>query len=166
MIIQGAKYFALIDASQNFNIYSYEGKLISSPKYQGLRIEFLSARHISLASDVLALIDPSNAKIVRIFDITSGKPGQQIEHATDIVEMELNQVEVATERKMVFVDNNRDMFMTKVHTPELHKICNMVDSFQWNDTNDMLAAIADGKQVTWFYPNAIYVDKDLMNKAM
>ena len=42
----------------------------------------------------------------------------------------------------------------------------MVDSFMWNDGNDMLSAIADGKQVTWFYPNAIYVDKDLMNKAM
>jgi len=33
LIVQGAKYFALIDASQNFNIYSYEGKLISSPKH-------------------------------------------------------------------------------------------------------------------------------------
>ena len=86
-----------------------------------------------------------NPKIVRVFDITSGKPGQAIEHATDIVEMELNQIEAATERKMVFVDNNRDMFMTKVHTPELHKICNMVDSFQWNDSNDMLAALSDGK---------------------
>jgi len=42
----------------------------------------------------------------------------------------------------------------------------MVDSFQWNDANDMLAALADGQQVTWFYPNAIYVDRDLMNKAM
>jgi len=36
------------------------------------------------------------------------------------------------------------MFMTKIHTPELHKICNMVDSFSWNDANDMLAALADG----------------------
>ena len=42
MIIQGAKYFALIDASQNFNVYSYEGKLFSSPKCQGLRVEFLN----------------------------------------------------------------------------------------------------------------------------
>jgi len=33
MIVQGAKFFAIIDASQNFNVYSYEGKLISSPKY-------------------------------------------------------------------------------------------------------------------------------------
>ena len=31
------------------------------------------------------------------------------------------------------VDNNRDMFLTLVHKPEIHKICNMVDSFCWND---------------------------------
>jgi hypothetical protein len=31
--VQGVKYFALIDASQNFNIYNYDGKLVSSPKY-------------------------------------------------------------------------------------------------------------------------------------
>jgi intraflagellar transport protein 80 len=30
----------------------------------------------------------------------------------------------------------------------------------------MLACISDGKLLTWFYPNAIYVDRDLMNKAM
>jgi intraflagellar transport protein 80 len=69
LIVQGAKYFALIDASQNFNVYSYEGKLVSSPKYQGLRVEFLNQRHISLASDVLAVIDPSNPKTVKVFDV-------------------------------------------------------------------------------------------------
>jgi len=53
-----------------------------------------------------------------------------------------------------------------VHKPEVLKICNMVDSFQWNDANDMLTALSDGKLKTWFYPNAIYVDRDLMNKAM
>lgn len=41
----------------------------------------------------------------------------------------------------------------------------MVDSFQWNDNNDMLAALADGKLMTWFYPNAIYVDQDLMTHS-
>ena len=29
----------------------------------------------------------------------------------------------------------------------------------------MLSAIADSKHITWFYPNAIYVDRDLMQKA-
>eukprot|EP00351_Strombidinopsis_sp_SopsisLIS2011_P002074 CAMPEP_0116879624 /NCGR_PEP_ID=MMETSP0463-20121206/11438_1 /TAXON_ID=181622 /ORGANISM="Strombidinopsis sp, Strain SopsisLIS2011" /LENGTH=234 /DNA_ID=CAMNT_0004529159 /DNA_START=1451 /DNA_END=2155 /DNA_ORIENTATION=+ len=64
------------------------------------------------------------------------------------------------------MDNNKDMFLTMVHKPEMVKICNMVDSFLWNETNDMLACIADGKLNTWFYPNAVYVDKDLMGKAM
>lgn len=29
----------------------------------------------------------------------------------------------------------------------------------------MLSAIADSKHITWFYPNAIYVDRDLMQKS-
>ena len=73
---------------------------------------------------------------------------------------------MASERKICLVDSNRDMFLSLVHKPEIHKICNMVDSFCWNDENDMLSAIADSKHVTWFYPNSIYVDKDLMKKAM
>lgn len=166
LIVQGAKYFALIDASQNFNIYNYEGKLISSPKYQGLRVEFLNKRHLSLSSDVLALIDPMKPKNVHVFDIASGKASAtHITHSTDIIEMDLNQIEMASERKMCFVDSNRDMFLTSVHKPEIQKIQNMTDSFMWNEQNDMLSAIADGKHITWFYPNAIYVDKDLMGKA-
>ena len=115
---------------------------------------------------MLAIIDPTNPKIVRVFDIMSGKPSTQfIEHTTEICEMDLNQIDMSSERKMCFVDSNRDMFLTLVHKPEAHKICNMVDSFMWNDGNDMIACLSDGKLITWFYPNAIYVDKDLMLKS-
>ena len=169
LIVQGAKYFALIDASQNFNIYSYEGKLISSPKYQGLRVEFLNKRHISLSSDILAVVDPSNPKTVKIFDIVSGKlMSNQVDHSTEIIAMDLNQGAMASERKMGFIDSNKDLFLTLVHKPDdvPQKISNMVDSFSWNDGNDMLAALSDGRLKCWYYPNAIYVDKDLMDKAM
>ena len=111
-------------------MYNYEGKVISTPKYQGLRVEFLNKRHLSLSSDVLALIDPSNPKIVRIFDIISGKASNvSIEHSTEIIEMELNQIEMSSERKMCFIDSNRDMFLTMVHKPEILKISNVVDTF-------------------------------------
>lgn len=80
--------------------------------------------------------------------------------------MDLNQVDMSSERKMCFIDSNRDMFLTMVHKPEVIKISNMVDSFMWNDHNDMVAALSDGKLKAWFYPNAVYVDKDLMNLAM
>ena len=103
---------------------------MSTPKFQGLRVEFLNARHISLSADVLALIDPSDPKVVRIFDIISGKPSTvTITHSTEIIEMELNQVEMSSERKMCFIDNNRDMFLTMVHKPDVIKIASIVDSF-------------------------------------
>ena len=166
MIVQGCAYFAIIDASQNFGVYNYEGKLVSKPAMQGLRVEFLNKRHLSLSGDVLALIDPMKPKFVRIFDITSGKPAaQHIEHSTEIIEMDLNQIKMASERKMCYIDSNRDMFLTLVHKPEIQKIQNMVDSFMWNEQNDMLSCISDGKHITWYYPNAIYVDRDLMQKA-
>lgn len=57
------------------------------------------------------------------------------------------------------------MFLTMIQKPEIIKISSMVDSFKWNDSNDMLSALSDGKLITWFYPNAIYVDKDLMDHA-
>ena len=115
----------------------------------------------------MAVIDPSNPKIVKVFDIISGKPtSTQIEHSTEILEMDLNQVEGSSDRKMCFIDSNRDMFISQVHQPDILKVCNMVDSFSWNDANDMLTALSDGSLKTWFYPNAVYCDKDLMNKAM
>jgi hypothetical protein len=33
LIVQGTKYFALIDASKNFIIYNYEGKIAPTPKF-------------------------------------------------------------------------------------------------------------------------------------
>ena len=78
----------------------------------------MNQRHISLSSDVLAVIDPSNPKFVRVFDIQSGKDtNTPIEHSTEIIEMDLNQVEMSSERKMCFIDSNRDMFLSMVHKP-------------------------------------------------
>ena len=78
----------------------------------------------------MAVIDPTNSKLVRLFDIISGKPSTvQIEHSTEIVEMDLNQVDMSSERKMCFIDSNRDMFLTMVHKPDIMKIASIVDSF-------------------------------------
>ena len=35
----------------------------------------------------------------------------------------------------------------------------------WNDGSDMLCAIADGKLNVWYYPNSVYVDKDLLDMS-
>ena len=158
-VVQGAKFLVLNDVVQNIHVYDYEGKHISSPKFQGMKVE-------SISSDVIALLDKANPKLIRLYDIISGKAlNSNIENSNEIISLQLNQTEMVNERKLCFIDSNRDMFLTMVHKPDVIKIATMVDSFQWNDNNDMLACLADGRLITWYYPNAIYVDKDLMDKA-
>lgn len=42
------------------------------------------------------------------------------------------------------------------------KLSSMVDSFMWNDSSDMLLAIADSKLVLWYYPTIVFEDRDLL----
>lgn len=42
----------------------------------------------------------------------------------------------------------------------------MIMSLAWNDATNMLAALADGKFTVWYYPSAVYVDKDLLPKTV
>ena len=62
----------------------------------------------------------------------------------------------------MFIDRNRDLFITPVLKAASYKLATMVDSVQWNDTTDMLAAMIDQRLVVWYYPNVVYVDRDLL----
>jgi len=73
-IIQGSKYFALIDTNQGFSIFNYECKLTATPKFPGIRVEYLNSNLVSISSDVAGILDTTNNKIVRLFDISTGKP--------------------------------------------------------------------------------------------
>ncbi|KAH3805353.1 hypothetical protein DPMN_133655 [Dreissena polymorpha] len=41
----------------------------------------------------------------------------------------------------------------------------MIMSLAWNDNTNMLAALADGKFTAWYYPSAVYVDRDLLPRT-
>jgi intraflagellar transport protein 80 len=167
LIVQGSKYFCLVDRTNGIVIYNYTGGAhMSSPKYSGLRVEFLNKRLVSLSTDVIMILDTSNPKIIRCFDIVSGKPAVvNIEHSLEITELILNQTENPSERKVAFIDTNKDLFISPVHKPEIVKICTMVDTFMWNERNDILSCVADARLISWLFPNGVYIDKDLMEQA-
>ena len=73
LIIQGTKNFCLVSQSNGITLYNYSGSTVSSPKYSGLRVEFLNKRFITLGPDVISILDTSNPKIIRSFDVSSGK---------------------------------------------------------------------------------------------
>ena len=82
LIVQGTKFFAFVDSVSGISIYNYEGKILSSPKYSGLRVEFLNQQYLSVSLDVVTILDTSNKKLIRIFDTATGKAANiNIEHS-------------------------------------------------------------------------------------
>lgn len=59
------------------------------------------------------------------------------------------------------MDINRDLYLSPVHKKDIVKLAAMCDSFAWHDKHEILTSVADGRLISWYYPNAIYVDKDL-----
>jgi len=164
MILMCPKYFALINESNGLNIYNYEGKQLQSPQITGVRFSLLSKKMIDISNDIIAILPPNNPKTIQFYDIASGKKlNAEINHTMDINEIQLNQSDYSRDRKVCFTDSNKDLYISNVYIPKVVKISNMCDSFAWNDSNDMLCAIADEKFYSWVYPNAVYLEKEILD---
>ncbi|XP_075572645.1 intraflagellar transport protein 80 homolog [Pelecanus crispus] len=172
LILQAERHFLLVDGGGLY-LYSYEGRLISSPKFPGMRTDVLNAQTVSLSNDTLAVKDKADEKVIYIFEALSGKPlgdGKPLTHKTEIVEIALDQKGLTSERKIAFIDKNRDLYITSVKRfgkeQKIVKIGTMVQTLAWNDTSNILCGIQDTRLTVWYYPNTVYVDKDLLPKTL
>jgi len=166
MIVQTENCFLLVDNSTGIKVYSYEGNALSNPKCMGLRPEFLNQQNLSLAKGALAVVDRNSPKRILLFDPMSGKEmGDPITHMLEVTEIALDQHGLGSERKLAVLDRNHDLYLTPIHRQHLIKIGNMVDSFLWHTKTGMLSASMDGQLCTWYYPNVVYVDTDLISKT-
>lgn len=172
LILQAEKHFMLVDSS-NVYIYSYDGRMVCSPKYAGMRADILNYQTVSLSNDTVAIRDKTDEKVIYVFDAQNGKPlgdGKPITHKLEVMEIALDQCGPATERRLAIIDKNRDLYLTSVRVfgseRKSNKLGNMIQSLCWNDSANMLAALADGKFTVWYYPNTIYVDRDLASRTV
>lgn len=55
------RLFLLVDGA-GLCTFSYEGRLISSPKFPGMRADILNAQVVSLSNDTIAIRDKSDEK--------------------------------------------------------------------------------------------------------
>uniref|UniRef100_A0A2D4Q0U3 Intraflagellar transport protein 80 homolog n=1 Tax=Micrurus surinamensis TaxID=129470 RepID=A0A2D4Q0U3_MICSU len=172
LILQAERHFVLVDGGGIY-LYSYEGRLISSPKFPGMRTDILNGQTVSLSSDTLAIRDKSDEKVIDLFEPLSGKPlgdGKPLSHKTEIVEIALDQKGLTNERKIAFIDKNRDLYLTSVKRfgkeQKIIKIGTMVHTLAWNDTCNILCGLQDTRFTVWYYPNVVYVDKDLLPKTL
>ena len=84
---------------------------------KGMRPEMLTLHTVSVSPDTIAIRDAMDDKAVHLFDATSGKPlndGKPFQHRLEIAEIALDQTGLHNQRKMAFVDKNRDLFLTSI----------------------------------------------------
>lgn len=172
LILQAEKHFLLVDGAGLYT-FSYEGRLISSPKFPGMRADILNAQGVSLSNDTIAIRDKSDEKVILLFDALTGKAladGKPLTHKLEVVEVALDQCGPSNERKIALIDKNRDLYLTSVRhlgrEPKICKIGSMVHSMAWNDAANILCGVQDNQLTVWYYPSAVFTDKDLLPKTL
>lgn len=168
LIVQAEKHFLLVDGAGLY-IFSYEGRLVSSPKFPGMRADILNAQGISLSNDTIALRDKSDEKVIYLFDALTGKAfgdGKPLTHKMEVVDIAMDQCGPLKERKIAFIDKNRDLYLTSVQyagrEPKICKIGSMVLCMAWNDSANILCGIQDNQFTVWYYPSVVFVDRELL----
>lgn len=100
-------------------LFTYEGRHLSNPKFQGLRTESFNQRNVSLSNNVFAVIEHNDKKVVRFLDVNTGKlVGEVMRHSLDVVEIALNQLGILADQKLVLIDSNRDLFISSINCAE------------------------------------------------
>ncbi|CAF0799987.1 unnamed protein product [Adineta steineri] len=176
LIVQAEKYFLLSDGV-NISVYSYEGRLVSTPKLMSSKPDSVNVNTVSISPDTIAIRDATDTKSIAFFDI-NGKSlgdGKPVSHAYEIVHLALDQTGSPNERKLAFADKFQDLFLMLVrstgqgqrsNSQRIRKLCTNIGSFRWNDKNAMLAGFTDNKLHIWLYPNVIFVDSSLVDKTI
>ncbi|KAJ9601816.1 hypothetical protein L9F63_000044 [Diploptera punctata] len=163
------RHFLLVEKS-SLSLYSYEGRLLCSPRWQGMQPETLNPAYVSISPDTIAVRDQNDDKLVYLFELSTGRSLVDLpplKHTSGIAEVALNQAGSPSERQLVVVDKNRDIYLTNVRSSmRLRKLGSMIQSLCWNSEVNMLAAVQDTHLIVWNYPTALFVDKKIMKKTV
>uniref|UniRef100_A0A673GH61 Uncharacterized protein n=1 Tax=Sinocyclocheilus rhinocerous TaxID=307959 RepID=A0A673GH61_9TELE len=153
LIVQAERHFLLVDGADLF-VYSYEGRLVSSPKSP-------------------VTVSSFSPPVVFLFEAQTGKAigdGKPLNHKIEVVFVALDQCGSSNDRRIALIDKNRDLYLTSVRklgrAHSIHKIGSMVDTMAWNDSANILCGVQDSRFTVWYYPSVVFVDKDLLPKTI
>jgi intraflagellar transport protein 80 len=109
------KHFLTVDLISGVQVISFEGRVLCSPRFQGLRADYLNRDMLSLAPDMVCIVDTVDSKVVHILDPLNGRPLGKVTHTCEVCNICLNQHSAgAADRLLAFSDRNRDLFIAHV----------------------------------------------------
>lgn len=109
LIVQAANLFLVVDQQAGLQLFTYEGRSVSSPKLPNAQPDLFSLQTVALSDDTLALRDHRDDKLVRIIDVQSGKElGKPVQHVIGVQHLSLEQTpNAAFSRHLALIDKNR-----------------------------------------------------------
>ncbi|CAG9768961.1 unnamed protein product [Ceutorhynchus assimilis] len=157
------KHMLLIEKN-TVGLYNYQGKMISQPKWPNMRLDSIKAPLISLSNDLLAVRDANDQKSIHLVDLTGNRNANDqttIQHTLPILQLSLDQHGPVLNRLLALLDKSRDLFIVPVKSSNktFMKLGRKVDSFKWNATINILAAIQDAQLIVWYCPTAAFNSK-------
>lgn len=172
MILQAEKYFLLVEKS-SVSVYTYDGRLITSPRWPNMLCDHITRATISMSSDCVLIRDQIDEKVTHLFEISSSSSSNGIvplSHSHEISQVAVNQYGGVQDRHVAFIDKNRDLYLAHVFTRGTHRRCHklgiMVQSICWNTDLNILAAMQDAALCVWFYPAVVFADQGLLRKTV
>lgn len=164
-ISQGRSVLLVADASDNVQVYSYEGKTVCTVKVPHANADRFSDDAVAVSDDTIAVIDHRDGKCIRVFDAQSGKEmGKPFQHTVEVAAVLLDQSGPTLDRCLAFVDKNRDLnvMMVRRSLRQTEKLATMVTDAMWHEQHHMLATLQEARLSLWLYPTCAFVDQDML----
>ncbi|KAG8294840.1 Intraflagellar transport protein 80 [Homalodisca vitripennis] len=170
MVLLADRHFLLVEKT-SMSLYSYEGRLLASPRWPNLHTSTLNRAQVSLSPDTIILRDQADEKLIQLFEVGGEGLASPFAHTTGVVEVALNQGGSAADRQMAFVDRNRDLFLASVPQRgpvqrKVDKLGVMVQSICWNSHINVLSGMQDTALTVWYYPSVLFVDPRLTRRTI
>lgn len=151
---------------------AYDGRQLAQIKWPGMQNEMLNVRTTSLAEDMIALIDQSERRLIRVHDTHNGRLIHEERTTTEILEVGLAQNEMRgpTERQMAFIDKNGDLFLTILKRQGKAEVAKHLStatvSILWHIEAPMLATVRENKVRIYYYPQILFLDETLLEDTV
>ncbi|XP_054006433.1 intraflagellar transport protein 80 homolog isoform X2 [Hylaeus anthracinus] len=170
-VLLAEKHFLLVEWN-SVSLYSYQGRLLGTPKWKGMTQERLHPSCISLCTDTLVLRSQNNEKLFHVLEIAYNKPiteSQPYTHLQSITRIALNHIGGPTDRQVALIDSNKDLFLVSIRTTGFGRVCKiaaMAQDIAWATDANVLAAMLDATLSVWLCPNCVhYSDRKIIKKT-
>lgn len=168
LILQSPRLFALCDLV-SLTLYTYDGRVVSSPRWPGLRPGSLTSPLVALSDDTLAVTSGDTA--VYIVDCSSGKSlsDRPYTHTDPVTSISLNQqlsttASAASHRLLALLDISCNVYLlhARRESRNAQLLAVMCTSMCWSSEFSMLATVQENRLCVWLYPAAVYIDKQVL----